>query len=71
MAHLVPTLGLSFLIGSFSFFAGNEDDPKVSDEFEIQPDSIMDCGVSCLERLEKCPKTYSGRNVVATLVCLL
>ena len=44
------------LIGSSSFFAGNEDDHKVSDEFEIQPDSIMDCGVSCLERLEECPK---------------
>ena len=37
----------------FFIFAGNEDNNKVSDKFEIPPDPTTDCKVSCLERLEK------------------
>ena len=42
---MVKVLAASFLflIGSSSFFAGNMDNNKVSDEFEIRPDPIMDC----------------------------
>ena len=32
---------------NFFILAGNEDNHKVSDEFEIQPDPSMECGVSC------------------------
>ena len=28
---------------------------KISNEFEIPPDPITDCGVTALERLEKSP----------------
>ena len=31
----------------FFIFADNKDNYKVSDEFKIQPDLTMDCGVSC------------------------
>ena len=31
------------LIGSSSFFAGNMDNHKVTDEFEIRPDPTKDC----------------------------
>ena len=31
------------LIGSSSFFAGNMDNHKISDEFEIRPNPTIDC----------------------------
>ena len=31
----------------FFILAGNKDSHKTSDEFEIQQDSTMDCGVTC------------------------
>ena len=34
------------LAPSFFIFAGKEDNHNISDEFEFQPDSTKDCGVS-------------------------
>ena len=31
----------------FLFFAGNKDNQKITDEFEIRPKPSRDCGVSC------------------------
>ena len=46
MYNVVITLAPSFLIVSSLFFAGKEDNHNISDEFEFQPDSTKDCGVS-------------------------
>ena len=45
--NVVSTLAPSFLIGSFFILAGNKDIHNISDEFEIRPDRIKDCRVSC------------------------
>ena len=45
MNTLVP----SFMIGC----SDNMDNHKVLDEFEIQPDPTIDCGVSCSLKSEK------------------
>ena len=45
--NVVNTLSPSFLVGSFSFFTGNEDNHNISDKFEFGPDSTKDCGVRC------------------------
>ena len=38
----------AFISGQIFFIlAGNKDNRKISDEFEIQQDSTMDCGVAC------------------------
>ena len=37
----------------FFIFVGKEDNHNISDEFEFQPDSTKDCGVSGSERLKK------------------
>ena len=37
----------SFLMGSSSFLHATKDSHKISDEFEIQRVSTMDCGVTC------------------------
>ena len=47
MYNVVNILATSSLIGSSSFFGGNKDNYKVSDELEIRPDPTMDCGVRC------------------------
>ena len=47
MNNVVNTLAPSFLMGSSLFFAGKEDNHNISDQFEFQPDSTKDCGVSC------------------------
>ena len=44
---LVSTLAPSFFDWIFFILAGDKDNYIVSNEFEIQPDPIMDCGVSC------------------------
>ena len=43
MNNVVNTLAPSFLIGSSLGWEDNH----ISDEFEFQPDSTKDCGVSC------------------------
>ena len=35
--------------------AGKEDNHNISDDFEFQPDSTKDCGVSCPLASEKIP----------------
>ena len=45
--NVVKTLAPSVLIGSSLFFAGKEDNHNILDEFEFQPDSTKDCGVTC------------------------
>ena len=42
-----------------------------SKEFEIRPDQTTDCGVGCPLASEKSPKTYNGKNGVATFCQLL
>ena len=44
--------------------AGNEDKHKISNGFEIQQDEPGTYELAALERLEKSPQTYNGRNVV-------
>ena len=39
----------------FFIYAGNEDNHKVSDKFEIWPDPTIDCVVSCPRATEKIP----------------
>ena len=51
--NLISTQAPSVLIGLCSFFAGKEDNHKISDEFEFCPDSNADCGVSCPWASEK------------------
>ena len=50
---LVSTLAPSFLIGSSSFYAGNEDNYKSLDELEFGQNSVADFGETALERLKK------------------
>ena len=47
MHNVVNTLAVLFFIRTFFVFAGKKDNNKVSNEFEIWPDRIKDCGVSC------------------------
>ena len=47
MYNIVNTLTPSFFDWIFFIFAGNNDNYKVSDEFEIRSDPTIDCGVSC------------------------
>ena len=64
----MTTLAPSFLIFFFFFLAGNKDNHKscMGSKFgRIQPGTYE---LAALERLEKSPLTYNGRNVVTTLV---
>ena len=47
MYNDVNTLVPLLLVGLSLFFAGKEDNHNISDEFEFQPDSTKDCGVTC------------------------
>ena len=68
MNNVVTTLALSFLIGSSSFLQATSK-PIISRmglKFSrIGPGTYE---LPALERLEKSPKTYNGRNFVTTLV---
>ena len=68
MNNVVTTLALSFLIG-FSSFLQATSKPIISQmgsKFSrIRPGTYE---LTALERLEKSPLTYNGRNVVTTLV---
>ena len=47
MYDLVSTLTPLLFDKIFFNFAGNKDNHKSLHDFEFQPDSITDCGVSC------------------------
>ena len=51
MDNVVTTLAPYFLIGSY--LAGNNDNHKIADGFEIRPDQIWAMELAALERLEK------------------
>ena len=52
----------------FFILAGNKDNHKISDGFEIWPDKIWTAELAALECLGKSPYTYNGRNVGTTLM---
>ena len=67
MTTLVP----SFLIGSSSFLQATSKPiiSRMGSKFSrIRPGTYE---LPALERLEKSPKTYNGRNIVTTLVLLI
>ena len=47
MNNIVTILAPSFSNRIFLFLAGNKDNHKVLDGFEIRQDQTSDCGVSC------------------------
>ena len=64
----MTTLAPSFLIGSSSFLQVTRTTIKsrMGSKFgQIRPWTVE---LAALERLEKSPQTYDGRNVVATLI---
>ena len=66
--NVVTTLVPSFLIGSSSFLQATKKFiiSRMGSKFSrIRPDTYE---LPALERLEKSPYTYNGRNVVTTLV---
>ena len=68
MNNVVTTLAPSFLIGSSSFLQATSKSiiSRMDSKFSrIRPGTYE---LPALERLEKFPKTYNGRNVVTTLV---
>ena len=67
MENLVTTLAPSFLIGSlFLQVKSTTIKSRMGSKFgKIGPGNYE---LAALERLEKSPKTYNGRNVVTTLV---
>ena len=57
----------SFLIGSSSYIhAGNKDNHKISDEFEIWPDRTT-AELAALEHLEKIPRLIDDGTIVVAL----
>ena len=46
--NVVATLATSFLIGTSSFFLGNNDMHKGLDELEFRPDSTLNHGIICM-----------------------
>ena len=50
---VVNTLAPAFLIGSSSFFSGNEDNQQVWTEFEFWPDRTKRCRVTALDKCQK------------------
>ena len=71
MNNVVTTLAPSFLIGSSSFLQATSK-PIISRKglkfSRIRPGTYE---LPALERLEKSPYTYNGRNIVTTLVLLI
>ena len=68
MNNVVTTPAPSFLIGSSSFLQATRKPiiSRMGSKFSrIQPGTYE---LPALERLEKSPSTYNGRNVVTTLV---
>ena len=68
MNNVVTTLAHSFLIGSSSFLQATSKPiiSRMGSKFsKIQPGTYE---LPALERLEKSPYTYNGRNFVTTLV---
>ena len=68
MNNVVTTLTHSFLIGSSSFLQATSKPliSRMGSKFSrIRPGTYE---LPALERLEKSPKTYNGRNVVTSLV---
>ena len=68
MNSVVTTLAPSFLIGSSSFLQTTRTPiiSRMGSKFSrVGPGTYE---LAALERLEKSPKTYNGRNVVTTLV---
>ena len=51
----MTTLAPSFLTGTSSFFAGNKDNHKITNKFEIRPIRPGTAGLAALGRLEKSP----------------
>ena len=71
MNYVVTTLATSFLIGSSSFLHVTSKPviSRLGSKFSrIQPGTYE---LPALERLEKSPSTYNGRNIVTTLVLLI
>ena len=66
--NLVSTLAPSFFDPIFFILAGKEDNYYISDEFKIGPIRLRTAELAALERLEKFPESFNGRNVVNTLV---
>ena len=68
MNNGVTTLAPSFLIGSSSFLQGTR--KNIISQMGLKFSRIRSgtYELSTLERLEKSPWTYNGRNVVTTLV---
>ena len=63
----MTTLGLSFLVGSSLFLQVTRTSitPRMFSKFgKVGPRAVE---LAALERLEKSPKTYNGKNVVTTL----
>ena len=65
MVNRVTTLARLFF-DWFFILAGNKDNHKISDWFEIWQDRSAE--LAARERLELSPYTYNGRNVVTTLL---
>ena len=68
MDNVVTALASTFLIGSSAFFHLTRTNIKawmILKFYRIRPRTYE---LPALERLEKSPQTYNGRNVVTTLV---
>ena len=68
MNNVVTTLAHLFLIGSSSFLQATSKSiiSRMGSKFSrIRPGTYE---LAVLERLEKSPETYNGRNIVTTLV---
>ena len=68
MNNVVTTLAPSFLIGSSSFLQATRKPIISRMGSKFSRIRIGTYELAALERLEKSPKTYNGRNVVTTLV---
>ena len=68
MYKLVSTIASSFLIGSSSFLQVTKTTIKACMSSNFNQIGILTAELAALERLEKSPWTYNGRNVVTTLV---
>ena len=64
----MSTLAFPFFIGSFFILAGNKDSNNSSEGFKFGKIGPGSAELATLERLKNSPQTFSGRNVVSTLV---
>ena len=68
MNSVVTTLAPSFLIGSSSFLQSTRTPIKSRMGSKLGSIRQRTCELAAVERLEKSPKTYNGRNVATILV---